>query len=85
MDGTVDILRKYPHLKWISEPDDGQSDAMNKGFNLSTGDIIVYLNADDYFLPNAFDNVIRQFEKGAVFVVEEVCRKRMASAHVLVG
>ena len=67
MDGTVDILRKYPHLKWISEPDDGQSDAMNKGFNLSTGDIIVYLNADDYFLPNAFDSIIRQFEKGALW------------------
>ena len=72
VDGTVDILRKYPHLKWISEPDDGQSDAMNKGFDLSTGDIIVYLNADDYFLPKAFETVIRQFEKGAVFVVGNV-------------
>jgi len=72
VDGTVDILRKYPHLKWISEPDDGQSDAMNKGFNLSTGDIIVYLNADDYFLPSAFDTVIRHFEKGAVFVMGKV-------------
>jgi len=71
-DGTVDVLRKYPHLKWISEPDDGQSDAMNKGFDLSTGDIIVYLNADDYFLPNAFNTVARQFEKGAVFVVGKV-------------
>jgi len=72
VDGTVDVLRKYPHLKWISEPDDGQSDAMNKGFALSTGDIIVYLNADDYFLPNAFNTVARQFEKGAVFVVGKV-------------
>jgi glycosyltransferase involved in cell wall biosynthesis len=72
VDGTVDILKKYPHLKWISEPDDGQSDAMNKGFNLSTGDIIVYLNADDYFLPKAFETVIRQFEGGAVFVVGNV-------------
>ena len=72
VDGTLDILKKYPQLKWISEPDGGQSDAMNKGFNLSTGDIIVYLNADDYFLPKAFETVIQQFEKGAVFVVGKV-------------
>jgi glycosyltransferase involved in cell wall biosynthesis len=71
-DGTLDIIRKYLHLNWISEPDDGQSDAMNKGFNLSTGDIIVYLNADDYFLPKAFETVIRNFEKGSEFVVGKV-------------
>jgi len=71
-DRTVDILKKYPHLTWLSEPDKGQSDAMNKGFNLSKGDIIVYLNADDYFLPHAFDVVMRQFEKGAKFVVGKV-------------
>jgi len=71
-DGTLDIIKKYPHLNWISEPDDGQSDAMNKGFRLSTGDIMVFLNADDYFLPNAFSTVIRQFERGAEFIVGKV-------------
>jgi len=72
VDGTVDILMKYPHLKWISEPDEGQSDAMNKGFELSTGDIIGYLNSDDYFFPKAFETVIPHFEKGAEFVMGKV-------------
>ncbi len=71
-DNTLEILNKYSHLKWISEPDKGQSDAMNKGFMMSTGDIIVYLNADDYFLPNAFHRVIPYFLNGAKFVVGTV-------------
>lgn len=60
-DGTLDILKRYPHLKWISEPDKGQSDAMNKAFNMSIGDIIVYLNADDEFEPNIFNKVVEYF------------------------
>lgn len=71
-DGTIDILKKYSHLKWISEPDSGQSEAMNKGFERATGDIIVYLNADDYFLASAFEKVIPAFEKGANFVVGDI-------------
>ena len=46
-DETVNILKFYPHLNWTSEKDKGQSDAMNKAFNKSTGDLIIYLNADD--------------------------------------
>lgn len=53
-DGTLEILKKYSHLKWISEKDDGQSDALNKGFRLATGDIIGWLNSDDRYLPDAF-------------------------------
>lgn len=48
-DETVRILQEYPHLIWISEPDAGQSDAMNKGLAMSKGDLIVYLNVDDEF------------------------------------
>lgn len=62
-DGTVEIMKKYPHLNWISEPDKGQSDAMNKAFNMSTGEIIVYLNVDDYFSRGAFFKVAEEFEK----------------------
>ncbi len=62
-DGTVEIMKKYPHLNWISEPDKGQSDAMNKAFDMSTGDIIVYLNVDDYFQRGAFFKVAEEFEK----------------------
>ena len=56
-DKTIEVLKKYPHLKWISEPDEGQSDAINKGFRRATGDIIGWLNADDYYLPGVFEKV----------------------------
>jgi len=61
-DDTLSILKKHDHLKWVSEPDKGQSDAMNKAFEASTGDIIVYLNADDEFAPGAFDEIIKAFK-----------------------
>ncbi|MGN6648239.1 MAG: glycosyltransferase family 2 protein [Cytophaga sp.] len=62
-DGTIEILKKYPTVHWVSEKDSGQSDAMNKAFEKATGDIIVYLNADDYFLPGAFNNAVYAFIK----------------------
>ena len=71
-DGTVEILKRYKHLKWISEPDRGQSDAMNKGFEQSRGDVVVYLNADDYFEPDAFRAVMPHLRSGAQFVVGRV-------------
>lgn len=52
-DGTVDILKKYQgeyDLKWISEPDSGQSGAFNKGVKLSTGQWFLFVNSDDYLL-----------------------------------
>lgn len=54
-DGTVEILKKYPHLMWVSEPDKGQSDALNKAFRQANGDWILWLNADDYLLPGALE------------------------------
>lgn len=62
-DETVSILNKYPHLNWVSEPDKGQSDAMNKAFAKCTGDIVVYLNADDYFAEGAFKTILEEFAK----------------------
>jgi glycosyltransferase involved in cell wall biosynthesis len=56
-DGTVEILKQYPHLKWISEPDEGQSDALNKGFKMAEGDIIGWCNSDDVYLPDTFNKV----------------------------
>ncbi|HLO81802.1 MAG TPA: glycosyltransferase family 2 protein [Chitinophagaceae bacterium] len=56
-DGTFNIIQKYQHIKWVSERDQGQADAMNKGFELSNGELIVYLNADDEFAPGVFDKV----------------------------
>lgn len=61
-DGTLNILRKYPHLKWISEKDEGQSDALNKGFRMATGDIIGWLNCDDYYEKDIFGRIAEAFE-----------------------
>ena len=60
-DKTISILQKYSHLKWISEPDKGQSDALNKGFQMATGDIVGWLNADDFYQPNIFTCISRTF------------------------
>ncbi len=62
-DETLDILRKYPHLEWVSEPDRGQTDAINKGIERCTGDVFAYLNSDDVYLPGAFQAVADYFSK----------------------
>ena len=56
-DNTLDILGKYDHLIWISEKDKGQSDALNKGLDRASGDIIGWLNADDYYCSDTFNKI----------------------------
>ena len=58
-DGTVDILRRYPHLRWISEPDRGQSNAINKGFRMAQGEVLAWLNADDTYNPGAISTAVQ--------------------------
>jgi glycosyltransferase involved in cell wall biosynthesis len=62
-DGSVGIVRKYePWLAhWVSEPDKGQSDALNKGFRRATGSIVAWLNSDDYYLPNILPERVAEF------------------------
>lgn len=53
-DNTVEVLKRYDgRLTWISEPDRGQSHAINKGFQMATGEVIAFLNSDDLYLPGA--------------------------------
>ena len=61
-DGTIDVLKKYSHLTWVSEKDHGQADALNKGLKLATGDIVGWINSDYYYEDGIFESVARCFE-----------------------
>lgn len=64
-DGTIDIIRKYEsHLSyWISEPDKGVYDGMNKGINQTKGEIIGMINSDDWYELNTVELVVKKFIK----------------------
>ena len=64
-DGTLGIIRNnLGHIsKWISEPDEGIYDAMNKGIKLANGDLIGIINSDDWFAPNAIKEVVDAYKK----------------------
>jgi glycosyltransferase involved in cell wall biosynthesis len=62
-DESLDILERYKgELKYISEKDKGQSDAINKGMRMATGDILAYINADDIYTDGTFEKVIKYFD-----------------------
>ena len=64
-DHSVDIIKKYSNrlAGWVSEKDNGQADAINKGFARATGEIIAWLNSDDYYLAGAVSAVVKIFEE----------------------
>jgi glycosyltransferase involved in cell wall biosynthesis len=62
-DGTLRTLDRYPHLRVVSEPDAGIYDAMNKGARLARGDYIGFLNADDWYEPDALAAVALAFRE----------------------
>lgn len=70
-DNSIEIMRKYQSFLtyWISEPDAGQSDAINKGWRKSTGEIIAWLNADDYYSPGALSHVATIFRENPEVVL----------------
>lgn len=62
-DATVDIIKEYEprfmgRMHWISEKDNGIYDAMNKGINMSTGELIGILNSDDYYEADAVNTMV---------------------------
>lgn len=62
-DGTLDILRSYPHLHVVSEPDRGMYDGINKGLRLAHGEILGLLNSDDLYAEGCFDSVAAAFDQ----------------------
>ena len=70
-DESVEIIKKYQDKLsyWISEKDSGQADAINKGFAKANGDIIAWLNSDDYYLPNTLNQVVKTFEENPEVVL----------------
>jgi glycosyltransferase involved in cell wall biosynthesis len=61
-DGTLDLLTQFPHLKVVSEPDNGHFDALNKGLKMAQGEIIGILNTDDLYPQNILKEVVLHFE-----------------------
>ncbi|MDN5214504.1 glycosyltransferase family 2 protein [Fulvivirgaceae bacterium BMA12] len=65
-DGTLEIIQKYArrhsHIKCFSEKDSGQSQAMNKGIRMAEGEIIGFLNVDDFYDPNLLNQILDLFE-----------------------
>lgn len=70
-DNSVEIIKKYAkHISyWISEKDNGQSDAINKGLKIASGDVINWLNSDDYYEPNALLTIGQYFEDDSIHVL----------------
>jgi glycosyltransferase involved in cell wall biosynthesis len=84
-DGSAEIIRKVAGRLawWVSEKDAGQAEAINKGLQRARGDILAWINSDDYYLPGAFEAVVRYFEEhpqtgllhGDVLAVDEAGRR----------
>lgn len=75
-DESVDILRRYDDRLsyWVSEPDHGQTDAINKGLARATGEVVAYINSDDYYLTDAFATALPRFADPSVDWVAGACR-----------
>jgi glycosyltransferase involved in cell wall biosynthesis len=64
-DGTLDVIRGYEDtydLRWISEPDGGMYEAINKGLRMASGEILAYLNSDDQYFPWTVSTVVKEME-----------------------
>jgi glycosyltransferase involved in cell wall biosynthesis len=70
-DGSIEIIKKYAHKLawWISEQDSGQAEAINKGFARASGEVIAWINSDDYYLPDTVSVAVKVFEENPQVVL----------------
>lgn len=75
-DNSVEIIKRYSrHIHyWISEPDKGQSDALEKGFRKGTGEIAAWINSDDYYEKGAFGKVAAHYMQQPFSFLCGTCR-----------
>lgn len=65
-DGSVEIIQSWAERhrwQWLSEPDSGQAEAINKGFRMARGDVVTWLNSDDLLADGAVNRIIHEFER----------------------
>ena len=68
-DESAEVAARFPHVTWIQESDAGMSDAINKGFDRSKGDWVIWLNADDRFKPGALAGMLDVLKRSKADVV----------------
>ncbi len=76
-DGSIDILRRYEHrlTRLVIEPDGGQSEGLNKGFDMATGDILTWINSDDMLAPGALRRAALTFRRFGADMVTGGCER----------
>lgn len=86
-DQTLDVIRRVEgtyDMRWLSEPDEGMYHAINKGLRLARGDILAYLNCDDFYLPWSVETAVRHLDKHEL-VFGDVIRVDLATNEVMLS
>lgn len=88
-DGTMEIIKRYEpefgdKLRYVSEKDNGIYDAMNKGIAMATGELVGIVNSDDYYEPDALENILKAYEGYEYSIVYGMLRKVIGGKEVSV-